>query len=749
MTDGERGGNRRYNRRVAGLDLEAYLRRTGAACPAGPTLDALGALHEAHVGAIPFENLDVLLGREIRLDVGSLQAKLVAARRGGYCFEHNTLFAAVLEALGFAVTPLGARVGSRPGDVRRRTHMTLRVDLPEGPHLADVGFGGDGPVHPVPLDPAAAADGEHRVVAEGDGFALHGREGSLYTFTLERQYPVDYEVANHFTSTHPSSHFRSTLDRAADVARRRGHPARPRAGRAARRRVRDDGGPRSRTPAARAGAHVRAGLPRRHAVPGSGVLKSPLRSTRAFEAGRCPRAAMDATGGARASRLTSLAMKPPKLPPRFLLPVLPAVAVALWALPAFGQPRSYVEARLYVTAPSPSQLLADRGFSAFEPLEQPDENYPTVMIDPDRTFQSIEGFGGAFTDAAADVFAALPPASQEQFLRAAFDPVDGNGYNLCRTTIHSCDYAAGMYTYDEVPGDKELAHFSIDHDRQNRLPFIKRAQAAAGGLLRLYASPWSPPAWMKTNDDMKHGGKLKPEYRQTWADYFVKYVKAYAAEGVPMWGLTVQNEALATQVWESCLFTANEEREFVRDYLGPTLRRQGLASVKLMIWDHNRGLVYQRAQAAYSDPQASQYIWGTAFHWYVGDHHDNVRVLHDAFPEKGLLFTEGSVRGTWEAAFRLARNVILDLNNWTAGWTVWNLLLDERRTASRRRPDGRHDRQCRQQDRASSRSTRPTTPSGISPASSSAAPAGSPARPAATTSWPPPSSTPTGRSRSC
>ena len=233
-----------------------------------------------------------------------------------------------------------------------------------------------------------------------------------------------------------------------------------------------------------------------------------------------------------------------------------------------------MEARVYVTAPSPQQLLADRGFSAFEPLEQPDENFPTIMIDPERTFQTIEGFGGAFTDAAADVFAQLPKAAQEKFLEASFDPVNGNGYTLCRTTIHSCDYAAGMYTYAEVPGDKKLEHFSIEHDRQNRLPLIKRAQAAAKGKLRLYASPWSPPGWMKTNGEMKHGGKLKPEYRQTWADYFVKYVKAYAAEGVPIWGLTVQNEALATQVWESCLFTANEERDFVRDYLGPTLHEQ-------------------------------------------------------------------------------------------------------------------------------------------------------------------------------
>jgi glucosylceramidase len=359
-----------------------------------------------------------------------------------------------------------------------------------------------------------------------------------------------------------------------------------------------------------------------------------------------------------------------------VLTALTSLGAVYLPVTANAQDRPYLEARAYVTAAAPLQLLVDRGFSAFEPLEQPDENYPTIIIDPGRSFQTIEGFGGAFTDAAADVYAQLPAASQERFLKACFDPVEGNGYTLCRTTIHSCDYAADMYTYAEVPGDKALAHFSIEHDRRNRIPFIKRAQAAARGNLRLYASPWSPPGWMKTNGEMLHGGKLKPEYRQTWADYFVKYVKAYAAEGVPIWGLTVQNEALATQVWESCLFTANEERDFVRDYLGPALHRNGLADLKLMIWDHNRGLIYQRAETTYSDPAAAKYVWGTAFHWYIGDHHDNVRQLHDAFPDKALLYTEAGLRGGWEAASRLAKNVILDLNNWTVGWTVWNLLLD-------------------------------------------------------------------------
>ena len=361
--------------------------------------------------------------------------------------------------------------------------------------------------------------------------------------------------------------------------------------------------------------------------------------------------------------------------------VVCTILVGLAAGPFVAQTRVYKEAHVYVTAPGneavPPQLLSERGFHPFEPLEQPDENFPTIIIDETKTFQTIEGFGGAFTDAAATTFGKLPRESQEGFLKACFDPVEGNGYTLCRTTIHSCDYSGEMYTYDDTPGDKDLKDFSIKHDLKDRIPFIKRAMVATGGKLRLYASPWSPPGWMKTNGEMLHGGKLKPEYGQTWADYFVKYIKAYAAEGVPMWGLTVQNEALATQVWESCIFTAEEERDFVKTFLGPTLQQAGLGHVKLMIWDHNRGLMYQRVQPAYGDKDASKYIWGTAFHWYVGDHFDNVRMVHDAFPDKHLLYTEGGIGGTWPAALRLSKNVITDLNNWTEGWTVWNLILDE------------------------------------------------------------------------
>ena len=232
-----------------------------------------------------------------------------------------------------------------------------------------------------------------------------------------------------------------------------------------------------------------------------------------------------------------------------------------------------------------------------------------------------------------------------------------------------------------------MKHFTIEHDQKDRIPFINEARKVAGSGLKLYGSPWSPPAWMKSNNDMLHGGKLKAEYYQTWADYFSKYLKAYEKEGLPIWGVTVQNEPMATQIWESCVFTAEEERDFVKYYLGPTLTKDGLAGVKVMIWDHNRGLMYQRAQVVYDDPGASKYVWGTGFHWYTGNHFDNVRLVHDAYPDKHLIYTEAGMgqgsldaaqkQNDWDAAERLAKSVINDLNNWTEGWDLWNLLLDD------------------------------------------------------------------------
>jgi glucosylceramidase len=338
-------------------------------------------------------------------------------------------------------------------------------------------------------------------------------------------------------------------------------------------------------------------------------------------------------------------------------------------------------ASVFQTAKNTKDRLTEK-----EPVifQQQIPDTPSVLVDPQHRFQVIEGFGGAFTEAAADTFYKLAPEVRTEILKAYFDPSAGNGYTLCRTHINSCDFSLENYAYTEVPGDVELKHFSIEHDRRKLIPMIKEAARAAGRPLKILASPWSPPAWMKTNGQMNRGGKLKPEYREAWARYYVRYAQEYAREGLPIWGITVQNEPLAVQAWESCIYTAEEERDFVRDFLGPALENAGLsAQIKLLIWDHNRDLLFERAKAVYDDLEASRFVWGAAFHWYMGDHFRNVLLTHDAYPDKQLLFSEGCVEGglpadEWEIGERYGRSMLEDLNHWATGWIDWNLLLDRR-----------------------------------------------------------------------
>ncbi|MBA4176141.1 MAG: glucosylceramidase [Leptothrix sp. (in: Bacteria)] len=307
---------------------------------------------------------------------------------------------------------------------------------------------------------------------------------------------------------------------------------------------------------------------------------------------------------------------------------------------------------------------------------------PRLWVDARRRFQALEGFGGAFTEAAATTWLALGEAQRAAFLRDCFDPVHGHGYTLCRVHMNSCDFALGNYAHVETPGDFDLAGFDIGRDRRALLPMIRAAQAAAGRPLKLLVSPWSPPAWMETNGRMNDGGRLRPECRLAWARCFVRFIEAYAAEGVPVWGVSVQNEPEAHQRWDSCLYSAEEERDFVRDFLGPELAAAGLGHVRIVVWDHNRDVMVERASVIYGDAEAARYIWGTGFHWYGEDHFDHVQLVHDAWPDKQLLFTEGCQEGgphhgSWDLGERYARSIINDLNRWTVGWIDWNLLLDE------------------------------------------------------------------------
>ena len=200
--------------------------------------------------------------------------------------------------------------------------------------------------------------------------------------------------------------------------------------------------------------------------------------------------------------------------------------------------------------------------------------------------------------------------------------------------------------------------------------------------IRIMASPWSPPAWMKTTGEMNFGGKLKSEYRDTWADYYCKFIENYEKENVPIWGLSIQNEPEAKQTWDSCIYTAEEERDFIKNHLGPSLKKHNLLDRKIIIWDHNRDVMVERARTVLSDPGAAKYVWGTGFHWYCGDHFDNVQKVHDEFPDKQLIFTEGCQEGgphigSWNLGERYATSIINDLNRWTVAWIDWNLILNE------------------------------------------------------------------------
>jgi len=343
---------------------------------------------------------------------------------------------------------------------------------------------------------------------------------------------------------------------------------------------------------------------------------------------------------------------------------------------------------VYTTADKSNYRLSATDTLTFKRLGQPLETQICVFVDPTRTFQTILGFGGALTDAAAETFAKLPRVKQQEILDAYFDVRKGIGYTLARTNIHSCDFSSSSYTYVNE-GDKELRSFDINKDKQFRIPFIKQALAAAGGKLTLFASPWSPPAFMKDNASMLHGGKLLPEFYQSWADYYTKFIKAYQREGIPIWGISIQNEPMATQVWESCIYSAEEERDFLKNYLGPTMKREGLSDKKIIAWDHNRDLVYQRASTIMSDPKAAQYVWGIGYHWYEpwsgGEPmFDNVKLVHESFPNTNLLFTEGCAdsfdarrMSDWRLGEQYGRSMINDFNDGSVGWTDWNILLDE------------------------------------------------------------------------
>ena len=302
-----------------------------------------------------------------------------------------------------------------------------------------------------------------------------------------------------------------------------------------------------------------------------------------------------------------------------------------------------------------------------------------INIHDDIEYQSVLGIGGAFSDSAANAWKNMPEDVQERLIEAYFDSEKGIGYNFGRLSIASCDFSTEDYTYVEE-GDETLESFDISHDKKAVFPMVKAAEKYSD--LILIASPWSPPVYMKTNDTREYGGHLKKEYYPLWAKYFVKYIESCRKEGIDIWGVTLQNEPRHTQMWESCLYSVEEEIDFL-GHLGKALSETG---TKIFCYDHCRERVYERAKKIYGS-ENGKYCDGIAHHWYSGDHFGELKAFYERYPDKYNIASEGccAIVGQGiqperdlEFAERYAHDILGCFRNGLSAYCDWNITLDEK-----------------------------------------------------------------------
>jgi glucosylceramidase len=301
-----------------------------------------------------------------------------------------------------------------------------------------------------------------------------------------------------------------------------------------------------------------------------------------------------------------------------------------------------------------------------------------IRLDPGRTYQETLGFGASLTDAACYMINQLSPAAREQLLHELFHPSE-MGFSVSRLCLGSSDYATKAYSYDDGDPDPGLGRFSIDHDREYILPTLLQCRKVNPDLF-LLGSPWSPPGWMKANGSML-GGSMRKKHFASYAQYFVRFLQAYAAAGVPVDAMTTQNEVDTDQDGRmpACLWGQEYEIEFIARHLGPQFAKNSLAT-KIWILDHNYNL-WGRAVCTLDEPGVARYVDGVAWHGYAGTP-DMITRVHAAHPGKHMYWTEGGPHYTdpayltnwtqWSATFAGI------LRNWARCIIGWNLALDEK-----------------------------------------------------------------------
>ena len=358
---------------------------------------------------------------------------------------------------------------------------------------------------------------------------------------------------------------------------------------------------------------------------------------------------------------------------------------------------------VYETSASGNQLTKINEFPSSDQVVE-------ITLNPTKKYQKITGFGGSFTESSAYLLNQLSEANRKKIIEAYFGD-SGAKYSLTRTHINSSDFSLGNYSYAPVEGDLTLEHFSIEEDMDDIIPMIKDAMEVSSDGFKIISSPWTAPIWMKDNKAWK-GGKLLPEYYDTWALFFSKYLDAYAEQGINIWGITVENEPLGNgENWESMHYTPEEMNEFVKNHLGPKLEEDG-HDIVLLGYDQNRDHLEEWVDVMYGDEEAAKYFDGTAVHWYASTYdifEEALQYAHNAAPDKYLIQTEATADADvpkwkddewywskeatdwgWDWApddqkylhpkyvpvYRYARDIIGTLNNWVDGWVDWNMVLD-------------------------------------------------------------------------
>ena len=363
-----------------------------------------------------------------------------------------------------------------------------------------------------------------------------------------------------------------------------------------------------------------------------------------------------------------------------------------------------LKADVFETSEAGNKLTKLTKFSATE-------NTSVIALHPEQKFQTITGFGGAFTESSAYLLNKLSKKNRDTIIAAYFSE-DGANYSLTRTHMNSCDFSLSQYSYSPVAEDMQLDHFSIEEDRDDLIPMIKDAMMVSKDGFKILASPWTAAPWMKDNNAWV-GGKLLPKYYDTWALFFSKYADAYKEEGINIWGFTVENEPHGNgNNWESMHFSPEEMTTFVQHHLGPQLEKDGKANLKILGYDQNRAGLKEWVDVMYKDQASSKYYDGTAIHWYESTYEvfpKELQYAHQKAPNKYLIETEGCIDSQvpewkndawywqkeatdwgWDWAAekdkylhpkyapvnRYARDIIGCLNNWVDGWIDWNMVLD-------------------------------------------------------------------------